>query len=411
MADTKLSALTDESIPTLDDWAYIVDNASPPVSYRIQLSRLLGNMFPSTCQGRLTLASGFPVFIPQPATPTSTNTGTDIVTWTADPGWPTGTIVTPLTTGGGLTIATRYFYGKLSSTTGAFYATAAAAFSAGAKVDLTANITQQILATGITNQTIYFSPYNGSLICLYDGTRWKIYAFTELSLALGTLTSALPYDAFLYDNSGVLTLELLAWTSDTVRATAIVQQDGIWCKSGALTRRLLGTIRTDSTTTTIDDAGGIASQVGGKRFVSNVYNQITSFMSEFDATDNWTYNTATIRQANGASGNKCEMVQSVPGGAIDAIYATTGRSSGSSVEALVGVGINSTTAFTGSWIGTVNNASGQAGMTARAVVALAVGYSYIAALESGNGSATSIFFGRRTAQPDTGSALTVSMQY
>jgi hypothetical protein len=104
--------------------------------------------------------------------------------------------------------------------------------------------------TGATN--VYFTPYRGNRIALFDGTGWRKYQFTELTLALGTLTSGLPYDVFIYDNAGTLTLELLAWTNGTTRATAIALQDGVPSKTGALTRRLLGTFVTTSTTATED---------------------------------------------------------------------------------------------------------------------------------------------------------------
>jgi len=89
--------------------------------------------------------------------------------------------------------------------------------------------------------TVYFSPYLGNRISLYDGTRWKMYSFTERSIALSGLTASLPYDVWIYDNAGTLTLEILAWSTTTARATALVLQDGVWCKTGALTRRYLGT--------------------------------------------------------------------------------------------------------------------------------------------------------------------------
>ncbi len=47
------------------------------------------------------------------------------------------------------------------------------------------------------------------------------------------------------DSSGTPTLEALVWTNDTTRATALVRQDGVWSKTGALTRRYLGTVRVD----------------------------------------------------------------------------------------------------------------------------------------------------------------------
>lgn len=99
-----------------------------------------------------------------------------------------------------------------------------------------------VTTSDVTNaSTIYCSPFSGNLISLYDGSNWVTYSSNEFSLALGTLTNATPYDVFCYSNSGVPTLEFLAWTNTTTRATNLVYQDGILCKSGALTRRYLGT--------------------------------------------------------------------------------------------------------------------------------------------------------------------------
>jgi hypothetical protein len=118
--------------------------------------------------------------------------------------------------------------------------------------------------TGAT--TIYCTPFNGNSIALYDGTNWNLRQSAEFSIALGTLTSGKPYDVFCYDNSGTPTLELLAWTNDTTRATALTRQDGILCKSGALTRRYLGSFYTTSTTTTEDSFV--------KRYLFNYYNRV-----------------------------------------------------------------------------------------------------------------------------------------
>lgn len=67
--------------------------------------------------------------------------------------------------------------------------------------------------------TIYYTPFIHDKISLYDGTRWKVYTFTERSLAIGTLVKAHAYDVFLYDNAGTLTLEAVAWKNATVTMT------------------------------------------------------------------------------------------------------------------------------------------------------------------------------------------------
>ena len=184
--------------------------------------------------------------------------------------------------------------------------------------------------------TLYFTPYNGNLVALYDGTRWKLYTFTERSLALSGLTSGLNYDVFLYDNAGTLTLELLAWTNDTTRATALALQDGVHVKTGATTRRYVGTIRTTSTTTTED------SQT--KRFVFNATNRVRRKLQKTDTTSSWTYNSTTIHQARGQAANQVELVAGLAVGLLDLQVGQTTQSATTAVLQ-AGIGEDSTTAL------------------------------------------------------------------
>jgi hypothetical protein len=117
--------------------------------------------------------------------------------------------------------------------------------------------------------TIYYTPYNGDKISLYNGSSWATYTFTQLSKSLGTLANNSNYDVFLYNNSGTLTLELsAAWTSNTARnvSDALTLINGIYVKSSLTSRRYLGTFRTTSTTTTEDSLA--------KRFVWNMNNPV-----------------------------------------------------------------------------------------------------------------------------------------
>ena len=148
-----------------------------------------------------------------------------------------------------------------------------------------------------TDQTaktsIFYTPYVHNGIVLWDGADWVPTTFTERTLALGTLTNARPYDVFAYFASGVVTLELLAWTSDTARATAVTLQDGRYCKSGDKTRLLLGTFYTTSTTATESSLLN--------RYVGNVYNRV-QMPQKSAAGAAHTYNTSTLRQWNAGSG-------------------------------------------------------------------------------------------------------------
>lgn len=122
-----------------------------------------------------------------------------------------------------------------------------------------------VTTSDISSTVIYYTPYNGNMISLYDGASWSSFAFTEISLALSGL-SINNYDVFIYNNSGTLTLELAAWSSSTARATALVLTNGVYLKSGALTRRYLGTFRATGGTTTASSKNN--------RFLWNLNNQV-----------------------------------------------------------------------------------------------------------------------------------------
>lgn len=171
------------------------------------------------------------------------------------------------------------------------------------------------LETGVpislTDQTaktsIFFTPFKGNRIALFDGTSWNFYTFTELTLALGTLTADKNYDVFIYNNAGTLTLELsAAWTDGTTRADALTLQDGVYVKSGATTRRYLGTLRTTSTTTTEDSLV--------KRFLWNAHNRVVREM-DYNVTASHSYN-GDFRQWNNDTAHQLALVVGLAEGAI-----------------------------------------------------------------------------------------------
>ena len=127
------------------------------------------------------------------------------------------------------------------------------------------------VAVSTSNQTakttLYFTPYNGNQIALYNGSAWIMRSFTETSLSLSGYTADTNYDIWAYDNAGTLALASTAWTNATTRATALALQNGVYVKSGDATRRYLGTIRTTAT-------AGQSEDSASKRFVWNYYNRI-----------------------------------------------------------------------------------------------------------------------------------------
>jgi hypothetical protein len=186
--------------------------------------------------------------------------------------------------------------------------------------------------------TIYATPYKGNRIALFDGTgNWLKRTSAEISIAVPATTSQM-YDVFCYDNAGVPTLELTAWTNDTTRATALALQNGVYVKTGATTRRYLGSFRTTGTSGQTEDSLA-------KRYVWNYYNRMDRPMYVKEATDSWTYTTLTFRQANASTANQLDMVIGVSEEQIEAQVFAAASNSGAANSAVmqVGIGVDSTT--------------------------------------------------------------------
>lgn len=135
-------------------------------------------------------------------------------------------------------------------------------FSSG-RLTLTSGV--PVPTTDTTSTTLYYTPYNGNMISLYNGSSWSAYPFTERSLSLSG-SGVQNIDIFMYNNSGTLTLEFLAWSSSTARATALTLTNGVYLKSTDLTRRYLGTIRPATSGSAIDSLNS--------RLVWNLNNQV-----------------------------------------------------------------------------------------------------------------------------------------
>jgi len=239
--------------------------------------------------------------------------------------------------------------------------------------------------TGAT--TMYFTPYKGSRLALYDGTTgWDVLAFSEISLALGTLTSGLPYDVFVYNSSGTPTLEFTAWSTGTARVTALVLQDGVYVKTGALTRRYLGTFVTTSTTATEDSIA--------RRYVYNYYNRVVRKLKAFDATNSWAWVTAAFQEARAGSTLGTSRVGFVIGVAEDVVTASSisvATVSSGTIVMSAGIGLDSATNVSDINGPIVVGSANQVPSLAMYRAVVAVGLHYLAWLEYGGANAT--FYG------------------
>jgi len=176
----------------------------------------------------------------------------------------------------------------------------------------------------VNASTIYFSPYKGNVISLYNGTNWLSYESNEISLALGALATGV-YDVFCYANAGVPTLEFLAWTNTTTKATAIVKQNGVDVKSGDATRRWVGTFNNrgnKTSTVTISNASPAVINWNSHNLPANapiVFTSTGTLPSGLVAGN--TYYLASLGYADANTFN----VSATPGGAV---IATTTAGSG-----------------------------------------------------------------------------------
>lgn len=243
------------------------------------------------------------------------------------------------------------------------------------------------LATGDPNpstdqtaaDTLYYTPFNGNAISLYNAAadRWDLYTFTERSLDISALAANTNFDIFIYDNSGTLTLEFVAWTNSgagiSVRNEAISQRDGIYIKSSD-DRRYLGTIR-------ITGVSGECEDSEARRFVWNAQNRIKRRMLH-KYTSFHTYASSTLRYLNGSSSNSVNFVLGLDL-LIEARFMLNARGNVSGLIGLNGLSVTSATdGISADASGSSSDTLGIPGFYSN----VAFGYNFWAMLEQNKGN-------------------------
>lgn len=288
--------------------------------------------------GRCTLSSGNGVYNPQPATPSSTDTTAETVTFASAHGWTTGTMIYVNTTAGGLTAATIYYINALSGTTAAFYTTLANAIADTSRVNLTANITSEVRPVGIQQTTFIYTPFVHDRISLYDGTQWQTVTFTEKSVSLTATASTLYY---MYGTLSGGTLSL-----DNASTTAPTLLNGVMVKTGDNTRLLLG-IGWCVATNTFEDSGG-AGAYAGNRCLLSWYNRRLAHIRmcpgylDDNAGTSYATSSATYTPANAGTGAQSLVVASGEDSASFSVLYNTSNNSAGAINRC-GIAFDSTT--------------------------------------------------------------------
>jgi len=254
--------------------------------------------------------------------------------------------------------------------------------------------------TGASAVTVFYAPYGGgNQLSLFNGTAWQAYAFEQLSIAVPATTNT-AYDVFAYDNAGVVTLELTAWTNLTTRATALVAQNGVYVKTGALTRLYLGSFRTTGVSGQTEDSVT-------KRYVWNYYRRVDRTLLKLDTTVSWPYSLATWRQANGAAANQVEVFVGVAEVAINVLVKCQATNDTGTMNVSLGVGEDSTTApVSAAAVGNKIIITATSGATIQATLLKypAIGSHAYVWLESAQAVGITTFFGASSTNPASSSS-------
>ena len=294
-------------------------------------------------------------------------------------------------------------------------------FPADGRLTLASN-TPVITSSGMAATTIYYTPFVGNKIALYDGGGWNIKAFTELSQTTTDDTKSPAavgnnsvYDLFVWLDSATLRCTRgPAWSTSVTRGTGagtteLELLDGTYVNKVAITNgptarrgRYVGTVRSNGSAQIDWFLGGTA--LGGSAplmHVWNMYNRVPVVGTTCDSTDSWTSSANAFELYNSSTGNQCNFVIGISEDMADALF--SGALTISSALVALGIGLDSTTAkatnSTGAGISTT--VAVRSGLVSSWAGYPGIGIHYIAALQR-PGSGSCSFYGDANSNSQTG---------
>lgn len=228
-----------------------------------------------------------------------------------------------------------------------------------------------VTTTNMAGQTtVFYTPYSGNRVPVYDGTEFVAHLFTELSLLLDPISghtnyhaAGQLYDFFIVNDAGVLRLgtgpkwgTTLAGGSDRgtgAETTEIELFGGLWVNKNSMTLRFGDgsgdTLSIPAKQATLVGTGclpadGMIDDSQAKRYLANAYNKVMRPMYRNETATSYTYSSTTLRQANGNAANKVSFVVSLPGDLVDvSVIARANSNTADERPVIVGLGLNQTT--------------------------------------------------------------------
>ncbi len=171
--------------------------------------------------------------------------------------------------------------------------------------------------------TIYWTPYGGGMVPIWNGSAWNLLSCGEITNFTQFLGSNGPavvannstYDLFIWSNGGTCTLTRSpAWSNATTRTLALTSQNGIPVNASSITNgpganlgTYVGTIASNGSATIDWIPGGIST--AARLMVFNYWNRVAIATAVTDAESFYTYTSSTIRQAGGQTYNQVQYVQ------------------------------------------------------------------------------------------------------
>lgn len=268
-----------------------------------------------------------------------------------------------------------------------------------------------VIASDVSAGTaVYYTPFVGNGIPIWNGSAFEMEPFSELTLTLSAshLASSI-YDVFVFfDDNGDMRIGTgPAWNVVTAGGgsrgagagtTELERANGIWANKVSITARngsttytvaprygaFVGSLFMDGTNgqITCHRSWGASRKWG----VSNAYNRQPVILKAGDSTASWTYTTDTLRPSRDQTTNSLTVFQCLPEELYDLKFQQKG---GVSTTQRIGIGFNSTTAASGYSFDA--NVNGLFPLIAEYIAPPSIGINTVTALEAGTGGASTFY--------------------
>jgi hypothetical protein len=257
-----------------------------------------------------------------------------------------------------------------------------------------ATVTPVMTATQSAKTTIYYTPYVGQLVPIYNGTKYTMtdtggelsVATTDTAKSPAAIGVSKCNDWFVWSDAGTMRVgHGPDWTSDTARsASSIIRINGLWLNDTTITNgpaaqrgTYVGTTRSNASSQ-LDFIYGTSAASGGAGFIGiwNAYNRVLTASRVQDSTASWTYGSTAVQNSHASATNRVSFVRGLAEDPVSASYSVP-CIPGTSSDASAGIW-DGTTVLAGTYTSVV---AGSTMLSTTTGPTPAVGFSYLSAAE------------------------------